>query len=338
MNRKGIWLLLSGLILCVGMTGCEIKRRDSSSEMEMFKVTERKPENTGSTSEKTQEMIIEEEFTSLYLSDSLEVEVILGDSYSVSLTGEPEELEEYRWEISDGILRIEKANINFLNWNWNQRVKAKIQMPKIQNMEVSDSTDVFVARNMEWEEKVKLVVEDSSSVDVKVSCNELDVQIQSSSEVKGEFKSDSLSLLVSGSSDLSGGFVGEKITGKGASSSNLSFSVDAKNAELRVSDSSDWDGNFEVGDLILYTTSSSSVELSGKIKDLDLILKDSSDFDGTEAEIREAKVEVRSSSDAKFNQLSQIKGEVKDSSTIYLYGQGIKADIKENSSGEVIYK
>ncbi len=146
-------------------------------------------------------------FSGIKVSESIQVELTLGDKEYVEVTADEDIIDQVLTEVNGDVLKI---HIKENHWGgWNHRVQVKVTAVNINSLSASSSSSL-VAKNAVNSEKIDLSV--SSSAHLTATVNATDVSCKASSSGDMEVAGTTTNLEVSASS--SGGIDAEGLKAK----------------------------------------------------------------------------------------------------------------------------
>ncbi len=209
------------------------------------------------------------DFNRVELRAAADVDITVGENYSVTISGDEDMIEEIEVIVRRGRLIIKRKNEDdrrFFNWSSEGYMEAVITMPTIEGMEINGAGDTII-RGVDSDE-LELSINGSGNLDVSGKTNSLDASINGSGDIDmGEVTGGDIEASINGSGDIdiAGGTcqsIEIKINGSGNVDARQ---VECQDAEVNVSGS---------GDSIVYASNqivfdshgSGEVEVYGKPK------------------------------------------------------------------------
>ncbi|MCB0497670.1 MAG: DUF2807 domain-containing protein [Cyclobacteriaceae bacterium] len=171
-----------------------------------------------------------EAFNYVSLGVNADLVITQGKSYSLTLEGDPDDLEEIETYVSDGTLKIRKDN----DWNWFDNmddVKIYVTLVDFKGASVSGSGKITNSNNLTGE-NVKFSVSGSGDINLYVNCKSVDAHISGSGDINLEGSTDSMELSISGSGDMnslgmSANSLEAHISGSGSAKVKVKEEIDA---------------------------------------------------------------------------------------------------------------
>ena len=139
-------------------------------------------------------------FTTISLSAPVKLELVQGDSESLSLEGEESALAEIETVVEDGTLKIRTKPKMTFSWS-NSKIRAKVSARSIEALKISGSGDIAAAALRAGALKLSI----SGSGDIRIatlSATNLDVSVSGSGDVTLGGKAESINSSIAGSGDL----------------------------------------------------------------------------------------------------------------------------------------
>lgn len=136
-----------------------------------------------------------------YVSLGISADLIIsqGNSNSLVLEGDPDDLEEIETYVSDGKLKIRKENISWFGSNMGD-VNIYVTLVNFTGASVSGSGKITNSNNLKGED-INLSVSGSGEIRIYVDCNSIDAHISGSGEIELTGSTDVMELSISGSGD-----------------------------------------------------------------------------------------------------------------------------------------
>lgn len=171
-----------------------------------------------------------ESFDYVSLGVSADLVITQGSSNSLTLEGDPDDLEEIETYVSNGTLKIKKEN----DWSWFDHmddVKIYVTLVDFRGASVSGSGKITNSNNLKGND-VRFSVSGSGDIDLYVDCRSIDAHISGSGEIHLEGNTDSMELSISGSGDLyslgmKANSLEAHISGSGSAKVNVKEEIDA---------------------------------------------------------------------------------------------------------------
>lgn len=127
------------------------------------------------------------DFTRVELRTAADVDITVGENYSVTITADDDVMEETEVIVKGERLLIKRKNedeIRFFNWNTKGNMEVVITMPVIEEMEINGSGDTEI-RGVDSEE-LELRINGSGNLNVRGKSKSLDLSINGSGDIDME--------------------------------------------------------------------------------------------------------------------------------------------------------
>lgn len=144
-----------------------------------------------------------QDFTKIELNTSADMNIVVGDDFSIRMTGDDERMEKTVLEIKGKTLEIkeEDENRNRFNWDRDQEMKIEITMPDITAMKINGSGDVIIS-GVDNEE-LELKINGSGDMDVEGRSQQMDIGINGSGDIRmDEVSGKDVEVSINGSGDV----------------------------------------------------------------------------------------------------------------------------------------
>lgn len=153
-----------------------------------------------------------------------------GNSNSLVLEGNPDDLEEIETYVKDGTLKIRRDS----DWSWfdtKDDVKIYVTLSNFSGASVSGSGKITNTNNLKGDD-VKFSVSGSGDINLYVDCKSVDAHISGSGEINLHGSTDTMDLSISGSGDLnslgmSANTLDAHISGSGSAKVKIKEEIDA---------------------------------------------------------------------------------------------------------------
>lgn len=124
------------------------------------------------------------DFTKIELNTSADLNISIGDDFSIILTGDDERMEKLVLEISGRTLEIkeEDERRRWTNWDKDQKMQIDVTMPDIEAMKINGSGDAIIT-GVDNEE-LELKVNGSGDLDVEGRSQQMDIGINGSGDIR----------------------------------------------------------------------------------------------------------------------------------------------------------
>lgn len=169
-------------------------------------------------------------FDYVSLGVSADLVITQGNSNSVVLEGDPEDLEDIETYVKDGKLKIRTESNSWFG-NDMDDVKIYVTVASFKGASVSGSGSITNSNNLKGDE-ISFSVSGSGNINVYIDCSTIDAHISGSGEIDLEGKSGMVDLHISGSGDLNSlemeiDKIEAHISGSGSAKVNVKNEIDA---------------------------------------------------------------------------------------------------------------
>jgi hypothetical protein len=182
-------------------------------------------------------------FTGISSAGSYNVIITMGNTESLKLEGNAEQIAEIETVVEEGILKIRNKKRNgSWNNNWNGKVNIYVNAKSLKSITLSGSGDIDVKGTVKAPD-VSTTLSGSGSISLAVDANNYVATISGSGEIKVTGKADNAKVNVNGSGDFEGNGLRTNVTSARVSGSgDISINAD-KSLEAAMSGS----GNIRYG-------------------------------------------------------------------------------------------
>jgi putative autotransporter adhesin-like protein len=170
-------------------------------------------------------------FTKVSLGISANVYISQGNTQSLELRGDADDLENIETEVKDGRRKIRTKSK--LSWNWkSSKIEIFITMKELEGLSVAGSGKIVTQDNFKTNE-LDLDVSGSGKIDANVNADDIDIDISGSGSVTLKGASNNSSVQISGSGRLTalehkGNSYDIQISGSGSCKINVVNEISAR--------------------------------------------------------------------------------------------------------------
>ena len=169
-------------------------------------------------------------FNYVSLGVSADLVIMQGNSNSLVLEGDSDDLEEIETYVKDGTLKIRRES----NWNWFDTmddVKIYVTLVDFEGASVSGSGKITNSNNLKGGD-VRFSVSGSGDIDLYVDCKSVDAHISGSGEINLAGSTNTMEVSISGSGDMNSlemnaNTLEAHISGSGSAKVNVKEEIDA---------------------------------------------------------------------------------------------------------------
>jgi hypothetical protein len=171
-------------------------------------------------------------FTGLSSSGSYNVIITMGNSESIRLDGEAEQIAEIETVVEEGTLKIRnKKRTGSWNNNWRGKVNIYVNAKSLKNITLSGSGDIDVKGTVKSTD-LATTLSGSGSITLTLDATNYAATISGSGEINASGKADNAKINVNGSGDFDGNglrtnVASAKVSGSGDISINADKALDA---------------------------------------------------------------------------------------------------------------
>jgi hypothetical protein len=199
-------------------------------------------------------------FDAIHNSTSADLEIRIGDRWSVQAQGTREMLEDLRVEVQRDVLVIERKR-PMLRLPRGSRVSIEIVVPRLSELRLTGSGDAKLTGDLRAE-TFDLRATGSGSTEFEGDVGRLSIQAQGSGDVRFEGRARQTSLQLTGSGEADLDIRTDEIEGRITGSGSITLRGEANRGDFTLTGSGDLEaGRFVMQDVTLILTGSGSAEV-----------------------------------------------------------------------------
>ncbi|MEJ7694248.1 head GIN domain-containing protein [Daejeonella sp.] len=176
-------------------------------------------------------------FTGITSAGSYNVTITMGNTESLRLEGDAEQIAEIETVVEGGVLKISTKKRTGSSWNnWNSKVNIYVNAKSLKSITLSGSGDIDV-KGVVKSTDVSTVLSGSGSIELAMAATNYSATISGSGRIKASGHADNAKITVAGSGDFEGNGLRTNVTSaKVSGSGDISVNAD-KTLEAAMSGS-----------------------------------------------------------------------------------------------------